>query len=142
MKIVKEYRWEMGHRLRFHDGVCRNLHGHSYKLSIELTGKQNETGMLIDFYELDKIVSPIISKFDHAFFAAEEDVELIKALKSLDSNVIIKDFEPTAENLSCYFADKFSDSHFPANIEQIRVRIYESEESFAETEINFEKNKL
>ena len=142
MKIVKDYRWEMGHRLRFHNGVCKNLHGHSYKLSIELTGRKNENGMMIDFFDLDKIINPIVSKFDHAFFAAREDVDLIDALKNLDSKVIVKDFEPTAENLSEYLAGEISKSKLPANIENIRVRVYESEESFAETETNMPKNRL
>ena len=62
MKISKEFRWEMGHRLPFHDGLCRNIHGHSYYMVIEIEGELNENGMIIDFYDLGKAVKPIIDE--------------------------------------------------------------------------------
>ena len=38
MKIAKEFNWEMGHRLPEHFGKCKNIHGHSYKMMVELEG--------------------------------------------------------------------------------------------------------
>ena len=67
MKIAKEYRWEMGHRLSFHDGKCVNFHGHSYKARITLEGERDENGLLVDFYDLDKIVGPLVESLDHSF---------------------------------------------------------------------------
>ena len=39
MKIAKEFRWEMGHRLPEHFGLCKNIHGHSYKMIVEFEGE-------------------------------------------------------------------------------------------------------
>ena len=34
MKIAKEFRWEMGHRLPEHFGLCKNIHGHCHSYVI------------------------------------------------------------------------------------------------------------
>jgi len=39
MKIAKEFKWEMGHRLPEHFGQCKNIHGHSYKMLVEFEGE-------------------------------------------------------------------------------------------------------
>ena len=41
MKVAKEFRWEMAHRLQHHKGKCSNLHGHSYKMIVEFKGTIN-----------------------------------------------------------------------------------------------------
>ena len=60
MKIAKEFHWEMGHRLPEHFGLCKNIHGHSYKMIVEFEGELDEQGMVIDFYDVEKIIAPII----------------------------------------------------------------------------------
>lgn len=65
MKIAKEFHWEMGHCLPEHFGNCKNIHGHSYKMMVELEGTQDESGMIMDYYDLKKIVNPVIEKLDH-----------------------------------------------------------------------------
>jgi len=57
-KISKEFKWEMSHRLPFHKGLCQNIHGHTYKLRLDLVGSLDENGMLIDFYDLEIITQP------------------------------------------------------------------------------------
>ena len=39
MKVAKEFKWEMGHRLPEHFGNCKNIHGHSYKMIAEFEGE-------------------------------------------------------------------------------------------------------
>jgi len=56
MRIAKEFVWEMSHRLPYHEGNCKNIHGHSYKMELSLEGEPNENGMLIDFYHIERIV--------------------------------------------------------------------------------------
>jgi 6-pyruvoyltetrahydropterin/6-carboxytetrahydropterin synthase len=69
MILRKEYKFEAAHFIYNHPGKCRNLHGHTYKLFVSLEGPVNsETGMIIDFYDLSKIVNDrIIAKLDHCF---------------------------------------------------------------------------
>ena len=64
MKIAKEFRWEMGHRLKFHKGKCINLHGHSYKMMVEFTGDVDENGMVLDYYDVKEIISPLVDIFN------------------------------------------------------------------------------
>ena len=134
MKIAKEFTWEMGHRLTFHMGRCRNLHGHSYKCLIELTGNPNSNGMVMDYYDLKKVVEPILDELDHAFMVYKNDKELIAALEQLNSRKVIVDFESTAENICLYLLEKIKSSNLPSNINEIKIRVSETENSYAEKE--------
>lgn len=68
MKITKEITFDSAHMLSNYSGKCNNLHGHTYKLQIEVEGDINpKTCMLIDFNELKEIInSNIMRMFDHA----------------------------------------------------------------------------
>ena len=39
IRITKQFTFEAGHALYGYDGKCKNLHGHSYKLYVTVTGK-------------------------------------------------------------------------------------------------------
>jgi len=132
MKIAKVFDWEMGHRLPFHKGKCKNLHGHSYKLRLEVEGDLDEQGMLIDFYDVKKIVNPIIENLDHACMVYKDDKDLIDALVKLNSKFVIVNFHSTAENICKYFVDEIKKLSLPENIKKITARIYETEDSYAE----------
>ena len=73
IRITKQFDFETGHALYGYDGKCKNVHGHSYKLSVTVIGTPNEDaqdvkyGMVIDFKDLKVIVQEeIVDKFDHA----------------------------------------------------------------------------
>lgn len=134
MKIAKEFKWEMGHRLPFHEGKCRNLHGHSYRCIIELTGQPDKNGMLLDYYELKKIIDPIIDKMDHSFMVFEKDLELIEMLDKLGSNKLVVNFESTAENICVYLLNEIRKSSLPSNVESVKVRVLETDNTYAEEE--------
>jgi 6-pyruvoyltetrahydropterin/6-carboxytetrahydropterin synthase len=68
VELVREYRFEAAHMLpRVPDGHrCKRLHGHSYKVEIAVAGPVDEaTGWLIDFYDMDAAVTPLIEALDH-----------------------------------------------------------------------------
>lgn len=135
MKIAKEFRWEMGHRLFFHNGKCKNIHGHTYRLWIELTGNQDSNGLVLDYYDLSKIISPIIEKIDHSVMVYSKDTGLIDAMKKLDSKMVIVDFESTAENICKYILNEIKQSNLPSNILSVKARIFETDDDYAEDEI-------
>jgi 6-pyruvoyltetrahydropterin/6-carboxytetrahydropterin synthase len=135
MKIAKEFRWEMGHRLSFHKGKCKNLHGHSYKLWIELNGIEDSNGLLMDYYDLAKLVLPVLENIDHCFMVSIKDTNLIEALKKLDSKSVIVDFEPTAENICKYILNEIKHAKLPENIKSVTARVYETDDDFAEDEV-------
>ena len=134
MKIAKEFRWEMGHRMPKHSGLCKNIHGHSYKMIVEFDGDLNKQGMLIDYYDVEKIINPIIEKLDHSFMVNKKDKVVIEFLEKINSKKVVVDFESTAENISKYLLDEIVKSNFPSNVKKLTVRIFETEKDYAEEE--------
>ena len=71
ISICKTFTFEASHQLPFHDGKCRNLHGHSWKLEVEVSSEQlylsgSKQGMILDYVDLKSIVdSAVIDKLDH-----------------------------------------------------------------------------
>jgi len=135
MKIAKEFRWEMGHRLPEHFGKCKNIHGHSYKMIVELEGEVEESGMVMDYYNLKKIVEPIVEKLDHAFMVYKEDKEIISFLEKMKSKMVVVEFRSTVENICKYFLGEIKKANFPQNVKKVSVRIYETAEDYAEESI-------
>ena len=105
----------MGHRLPEHFGLCKNIHGHSYKMIVEFEGELDENGMVIDYYDVEKIIDPIIEKLDHALWLTRDDKLAIEFLEKLNSKKVVVDFESTAENICTYLLIKSKDANLPAN---------------------------
>jgi 6-pyruvoyltetrahydropterin/6-carboxytetrahydropterin synthase len=135
MKIAKEFRWEMGHRLPDHPGLCRNIHGHSYKMVVELEGEVLKNGMIIDFYDLGLIVKPIIEKLDHAFLVNRDDYKVYDFLKKNKMKMAAVDYSATVENICTDILGRIVKeirSKKVRNISSISLKIYETPNSFAE----------
>ncbi len=135
MKIAKEFHWEMGHRLPDHFGLCKNIHGHSYKMIVEFEGELDEQGMVIDFYDVEKIINPIIEKLDHAFMVKDDDKLTLEFLEKLNSKKVVINFFTTVENICKYISEKIIKSNLPDNIENVIVRVYETSEDYAEVSL-------
>jgi len=136
MKVAKEFRWEMGHRLPEHFGLCKNIHGHSYKMIVEFEGELNEQGMVIDYYDVEKIINPLIEKLDHAFMVCRDDKVVLEFLNKLNSKKVLIDFESTAENICNYLLGEIRKTKLPGNIKKIIVRVSETKNDYAEAEID------
>jgi len=135
IKIARIYHWEMSHRLPFHQGACKNIHGHSYSMWIEIFGKPDENGVILDFYELDKIVLPVVGQLDHSFICDGNDTVMSAFLQQNEFKHTIIPYPTTCENLSGYIADIF----YPElqkfkNIIKFNIRLYETGDAFAEVE--------
>ncbi len=140
IRITKQFNFETGHALFGYDGKCRNVHGHSYKLSVTVIGRpitdtsHVKLGMVIDFGDLKKIVKEeIVDKFDHAtvFNKNTPHVELAKELTNRGHNVILADYQPTSENMVIDFAAKIR-ARLPEYIKLFSLRLQETDTSFAE----------
>ena len=136
MKIAKEFHWEMGHRLPEHFGLCKNIHGHSYKMIVELEGELDEQGMVIDFYDVEKKIAPIIDELDHSFMVKDDDVIALDFLEKLNSKKNVVSFESTVENICKYISDQIIKSNLPKNIQYITIRVYETAEDYAEEKVS------
>jgi len=135
MKIAKEFRWEMGHRLPEHFGKCKNIHGHSYKMTVELEGEVEESGMVMDYYDLKKMVEPIVERLDHAFMVYKEDKEIISFLEKMKSKMVVVEFQSTVENICKYFLEEIKKASFPKNVKKVSIRIYETADDYALEEV-------
>ncbi|MGV1011443.1 MAG: 6-pyruvoyl trahydropterin synthase family protein [Flavobacterium sp.] len=140
IRITKQFSFETGHALYGYDGKCKNVHGHSYKLSVTVIGtpildqSNVKFGMVIDFSDLKKIVrEEIVDLFDHAsvFNKNTPHVELAEELKKRGHHVILVDYQPTSENMVIDFAKKISD-RLPNDILLHSLKLQETESSFAE----------
>lgn len=140
VRITKKFSFETGHALYGYDGKCRNVHGHSYKLSVTVIGtpitdKGNvKLGMVIDFGDLKRMVKrEIVDVFDHAtvFNKNTPHVELAEELKNRGHNVILVDYQPTSENMIQDFAEKMK-KQLPPHLKLFSLKLQETESSFAE----------
>lgn len=138
MKVAKQFRWEGAHRLPWHQEGCQNVHGHSYRLTVELEGAPDARGMVIDFKEIKRLLKPLIDAWDHATLVAEEDEKLLEAIQLLETKHYVLPFDSTSENLCAFVADYLGTKGFETlsrhGIETIRVHVRETETCYAELE--------
>ena len=137
IRITKKFKFEMAHALHGYDGLCKNIHGHSYKLFVTVKGKIKEdsgnpkNGMVLDFDILKSIVkSEIINKYDHSLVLNANSPHSEIDLSALDK-VFFLPYQPTSENLVTDFALKIK-SKLPQEIELYKVVLSETATSFAE----------
>ena len=140
IRITKQFSFETGHALYGYDGKCKNVHGHSYKLSVTVIGtpisdsSNVKFGMVIDFGDLKKIVKEeIVDLFDHAtvFNQNTPHIELADELKNRGHHVILVDYQSTSENMVVDFSKRII-RRLPENIELFSLKLQETESSFAE----------
>ncbi|CAA0145379.1 6-pyruvoyl trahydropterin synthase family protein [Tenacibaculum maritimum] len=140
IRITKQFNFETGHALYGYDGKCKNVHGHSYKLSVTVIGQpitdtsNVKYGMVIDFGDLKRIVKEdIVDVFDHAtvFNKNTPHIELAKELQDRDHHVILVDYQPTSEMMVIDFAEKIK-KRLPENIQLYALKLQETATSFAE----------
>jgi 6-pyruvoyltetrahydropterin/6-carboxytetrahydropterin synthase len=140
IRITKQFTFEKGQALYGYDGKCKNVHGHSYKLSVTVIGTpisdstNVKFGMVIDFGDLKKIVNrEIVNVFDHAtvFNKNTPHVELAKELSDRGHNVLLVDYQPTSEMMVIDFAAKIQ-ALLPENIQLHSLSLQETQTSCAE----------
>lgn len=133
--IVKRYHDICaGHSVTGHEGKCRHLHGHNYrvhftcqmdesKVSKEL-GKPSdldEIGRVIDFSVVkEKLCMWIEDNWDHRFLIWEEDPRM-PFLQDIDETTVVVPFNPTAENMAQYLVNVIG----PKQLEGTNVRLIE-----------------
>ena len=139
IRVTKEFPFEMAHVLWNYDGPCKNVHGHSYRLFVTLSGfptdnKDNpKNGMVIDFSDLKSIVKKqIVNIFDHSVVLSNRiDEEKTEMFKKMFGNTVLVDYQPTCENLVADFADRIA-PHLPTGVKLHSLRLYETATSYAE----------
>ena len=136
MKLTQNVTFDSAHRLFNYDGNCGNLHGHTWKVGIEIDSEKplNEVSMLIDY----KVIKQYFKDYwDHRVVLNMDD-PLVDALKQAGQNVSIMDGNPTAENIAKkILADMIllADLDIKGLGDWASVIVHESEDNSAEVSI-------
>jgi 6-pyruvoyltetrahydropterin/6-carboxytetrahydropterin synthase len=139
IRITKKFNFEAAHALNGYDGPCKNIHGHSYELSVTIIGhpilddNSSKKGMVLDFGDLKKIIKKnIIDPFDHALILGPGFKEDLKNLPNeACGNVLIVEYQPTSENMLIDFAARIN-GLLPDFVRLHSLMLRETATSFAE----------
>lgn len=137
LKVAKEFSFDMAHLLDGHDGKCQNLHGHTYKLQVIVSGETENNGakkgMVIDFADLKRAVNElIISPMDHAFIydqSSERETKIAQLLQQLNPKTFALPMRSTAENLAQFIFQRLQEN---VGFHLHSIRLWETPTSFAE----------
>jgi len=146
--VTKEVTFDCAHMLSGHEALCKNLHGHTYKVQVTVTGypiveKGSSASMVIDFQHLKKAIDEvIISKFDHAVifsaeaFRGQAEEELLFWARSYKLRHFVMPVRSTAEQMALYFSEAISEylknEAGLDNIQSCACRVFETPTSCAE----------
>jgi 6-pyruvoyltetrahydropterin/6-carboxytetrahydropterin synthase len=113
MFLIKEFSFDAAHKLDSYHGKCENLHGHTYKMAVEISGVPDGEGMIIDFVRVKEAVwSELLSQLDHSYL-----------------NDIIP--QPSAENIARYAFERLDPILSGPNHSLYAVRVWETASSSA-----------
>ena len=127
LTATKIFTFDSAHFLQGHPGLCKNVHGHTYKLEVTFQKDQNQPvsdmnppDMVLDFGEIKKVIKKmIIDKFDH---------QLINEVPIWRNTHL----RPTAENMVEVFAKwirAWDSRKYKNNL--VQLRLWETPTSYA-----------
>jgi len=130
MYILKaEHSFDSAHFLSGYDGKCANIHGHRWKVEVEVQSESlvkggQLDGMIIDFGDLKNDVKSMVDSYDHALIIQEGSMRAatLSCINQDGFNVIAVDFRPTAENFAAFFFKLMKDKGY--NVK--RTTVYET----------------
>lgn len=115
LKIINDF--DAAHQLRGYKGKCENIHGHNWKVEVQVLAENlNEVGIAIDFKELKRLTDETIYLLDHTF---------------LNEIPPFNELNPSSENIAryIYFSIKDKLNQYPVKLESVTV--WESEHASA-----------
>lgn len=139
LRVTKIFDFETAHALWGYDGKCKDIHGHSYKLTVSIAGPQImdpnhvKFGMIIDFSDLKAIVKKhIVDEFDHCLLVNGNTPHRKYAeVENGFSKIMLCNYQPTCENMLADMVARLQ-RELPATVQLKRVVLQETATSFAE----------
>ena len=131
--VTKTVKFDAAHILTNHQGLCKNLHGHTYRVDISVSQPEgDERDMVIDFKDLKRIATETIcDRFDHAFIYNTESAgerEIAAVVEKNGMRTVAIPFRSTAENLAKLFYNDLK----PRIPGLSAVKVWETADSCAE----------
>lgn len=120
-ELMVRRQFDAAHRLEGYPGRCARLHGHTWLVEVLVAGAElDESGMLMDFHELQKMVEDVVKDLDHQY------------LNDLDSfRQPGRETNPTAENIARYIYRRLKASLRKSGLRLVKVKIWESPDAWA-----------
>ena len=138
--VTKTVKFDAAHVLTDHQGLCRNLHGHTYRVDVSVA-QEGDGDMVVDFKELKKVANEVIcDRFDHAFIyntesAGESEIAAVVEKNGMRTAAI--PFRSTCENLAKMFYNEMK-----ARIPGLSgVRVWETADNCAEYKSNCQQDE-
>ncbi len=131
--VTKTIKFDAAHILTNHQGLCKNLHGHTYRVDVSVTQAEDDSSdMVIDFKDLKRIAAEVVcERFDHAFIyntESEGEREIASVVERHGMRTVAIPFRSTAENLAKLFFGELK-SRIPG---LSAVKVWETADSCAE----------
>ncbi len=108
MRIGVSEKFSAAHSIPGHE-KCGRVHGHNFRVEVEIEGDVRENGMVMDFFDLKKHLKEVLVEFDHRLLNEIIDI-------------------PTSENLCLEIMRRLKER----GIDVVRVRVYENDDKWAE----------
>ena len=131
--VTKTVKFDAAHVLTNHQGLCKNLHGHTYRVDVSVAQAEDDVSdMVIDFKDLKRLAEEVVcSRFDHAFIyntESEGEREIAAVVERYGMRTVAIPFRSTAENLANLFFEDLK-----ARIPGLSaVKVWETADSCAE----------
>ena len=131
--VTKTVKFDAAHVLTNHQGLCKNLHGHTYRVDVSVAQPEDDDrDMVIDFKDLKGIANEVIcDRFDHAFIYNTESAgerEIAAVVEKNGMRTVAIPFRSTAENLAKLFFNDLK-TRIPG---LAAVKVWETADSCAE----------
>lgn len=121
-----EHSFDSAHFLAGYKGKCGNIHGHRWKVEIEIQSENlvkggQLDGMIIDFTDIKDDVKSVVDFYDHALIIEEGSMrkETLDFLELDGFRVIKVFFRPTAENFAAFFFNNLKEKGY--NLKKVTV---------------------
>ena len=116
-EVTIEQTFAAGHALRNYHGKCENVHGHNYRCQLTMEGEDlDDTGLLVDFVLLKKVVGAVIDRMDHQWLNDFPPFDVLN---------------PSAENIAKFIYDEVIKGIQTPRVRLGSVKLWETDTSFA-----------
>jgi 6-pyruvoyltetrahydropterin/6-carboxytetrahydropterin synthase len=113
--VIKHF--SAAHHLRDYEGKCERIHGHNYKVELQLKSPiVDRSGMVADFTVIRQVLDKLLQRFDH------QDLNLVKPFDKLN---------PTAENIAKLVYEEMNLKFNTRKVKVSMVTVWETDSSFA-----------